>query len=171
MTWRTMTRSFSRFPANLPVRGCWPVTSTSPSRTHCQNCLWVVQNSLSLAHTIRAVFLALRLGGAVSIIKVQFLLSASERLPDFVPDVRRTLDDVHPGSLHSKHLLGGSSLPARDNRTRVPHASARRRGLAGNEPDHRLARVFADNRRRLLLSGPTDFADHHHRIGIRISFK
>ena len=42
-------------------RGFCPVTSTKPSRTHCQNCFCVVQNSLSFAQTIRAVFFAIAL--------------------------------------------------------------------------------------------------------------
>src|SRR5215813_8568821 len=61
MTWRTMIISFSRRPAKRPVKGFCPVTSTRPSRTHCQNCFCVVQNSLSFAQTIRAVFFAIAL--------------------------------------------------------------------------------------------------------------
>jgi hypothetical protein len=85
------------------------------------------------------------------------LLRGLERLFDLSADIRRALHDVNPGSLHRCHLLGGSSLPACDNRSGVSHPAAGRRGLSGNEPDHRLGHVIADERGSLLFSRSTNF--------------
>ncbi len=50
----TINSSWSRRKA--PVSGRSWVFSITPSLTHCQNCFWVVQNSLRSRHTTRAVF-------------------------------------------------------------------------------------------------------------------
>src|SRR5215211_1570590 len=50
----TSNSSCSRL--NSPVNGCSPVLTTMPSRTHCQNCVCVVQNSFRSRQTTRAVF-------------------------------------------------------------------------------------------------------------------
>src|SRR5918912_1552375 len=51
---RTISSSFSRVKA--PVRGLSPVLTTTPSLTHCQNCVCVVQNCLRSRQTTSAVF-------------------------------------------------------------------------------------------------------------------
>src|SRR5437763_5819332 len=49
----TFSSSASR--TNSPASGLSPVLTTTPSLTHCQNCAWVVQNSLRSRQTTRAV--------------------------------------------------------------------------------------------------------------------
>ena len=50
----TINSSYSR--RNSPRSGWSSVFTTTPSRTHCQNCFWVVQNSFRSRQTTRAVF-------------------------------------------------------------------------------------------------------------------
>ena len=48
------------------------------------------------------------------------------------------LHDVHAGLGQRVHLLRRRALAAGDDRAGVAHAASRRRGLAGDEADHRL---------------------------------
>ena len=60
------------------------------------------------------------------------------------------------------------ALAAGDDRARMAHALARRRGHAGDEADHRLSHVGLDPARAVFLVGAADLADHDHRFGLRI---
>ena len=56
--------------------------------------------------------------------------------------------------------MGCGALPAADDRARVAHAPAGRRGLSGDEANHRLLHVLLDELRRRLFSRAADLANH-----------
>src|SRR5256885_11300448 len=59
-------------------------------------------------------------------------------------------------------------LPARDDRSRMAHALARRRRRPGDEPDHRLLVVGLDPGGGVLFLTAADLADQDHRVGLGI---
>ena len=60
------------------------------------------------------------------------------------------------------------ALAAGDDRARVSHPLARRRGHARDEADDRLFHVVLRPQRGGLLVAAADLADHHHGVGVRI---
>ena len=50
----------------------------------------------------------------------------------------------------------------------MAHALAGRRGEPGNVGDHRRGQPLGDEGRGLLLVVPTDLADQHHGVGLRV---
>ena len=72
----------------------------------------------------------------------------------------RARGDAHAGGFEGGDLVGGRAAAAGDDGAGVSHAPARRRRLAGDEGDHRLGHVLADELGRLLLRGAADLADH-----------
>src|SRR3954471_7517114 len=76
--------------------------------------------------------------------------------------------DADAGRLHGGDLVLGSAFPARDDRTRVAHAAARRRGAPGDEADRRslpaLLSLLRQELRRVLLGRAADFANHDDRL-------
>src|SRR5262245_12982383 len=70
--------------------------------------------------------------------------------------------------LHCRHLLTRSSLPTSNNRTRVTHPTAGRRGLSANETDDRLRHIRLDVCRRLFFCSASDFTDHDDTGGFGI---
>src|SRR3954464_527579 len=71
-------------------------------------------------------------------------------------DIRWALDHPHAGGGERVHLLFRRAAAARDDRARVPHAASRRRGLPGDEADHRLLEVRLDPRRGVPLGVAAD---------------
>ena len=74
----------------------------------------------------------------------------------------------NPRRFHGLDLLRRRALAAGDDRAGVAHAASRRRGLAGDESDHRLLHVRLHVLRRGLFGVAADFADHDHGFGLRI---
>src|ERR1700733_13701358 len=72
----------------------------------------------------------------------------------------------NPRVLHRLHFVFRFSRSARNDRARVAHSSSWRRGLSGDESNHRLLDVRLDVLRRGLLGVAADLADHHD--GVRI---
>src|SRR5262249_58945254 len=68
-------------------------------------------------------------------------LALAEHARDGGAHVGGTLDGGDAGRFHRLHLLGGGAFAARDDRARVAHAAARRRGLAADEADDRPCAV------------------------------
>ena len=75
---------------------------------------------------------------------------------------------MNPCRLQRGHLLGRRSFAAADDGAGVAHASARRRGLAGDEGDDRLGHVLLHEGRRFLLRRSADLADHDDGFGVGI---
>src|SRR5688572_22994151 len=68
--------------------------------------------------------------------------------------------EAHAGGLERGDLLRRRALAARNDGARVPHALPFGRGLPGDEPDHRLRHLAADEGRGFLLGRAADLADH-----------
>ena len=66
------------------------------------------------------------------------------------------------------HLFGGRALASGDDRSGVAHAASRRRGLSGDEANHRLLDMLFHILRRSLFRCAADFADQDDRLGLRI---
>src|SRR5579885_679911 len=69
---------------------------------------------------------------------------------------------------HGGDLVLGLAAPPGNDRARMAHAAARRRGLPGDEADHRLLDVILYVRGGLFLGIAADLADHDDgvRVGI-----
>src|SRR5689334_15024028 len=80
------------------------------------------------------------------------------------PDQRRRLHYGDARGFERLHLLGRRAVTAGNDRTGVAHAASRRRGLAGDEGDHRLLHVLFDVLGGLLLGVAADLADHDDRV-------
>src|SRR5262249_2585089 len=91
-----------------------------------------------------------------------------EKLLDRLSHVGRTLDHLHARGGERSHLLGGSTLSARDDGARMTHAAPGRRGLSGNEADDGLLDLLLDPGGGIFLGAAADFADHDYRVGLRI---
>src|SRR5437762_2129390 len=83
-------------------------------------------------------------------------------------NVRRRVRDGDPRRLKGRALRLRGSRPSRDDRPRVAHTSAWRRGAAGDERSHRLAHLSLHEGGSLLLLLPADLADHHDPLGLRV---
>src|SRR6185503_8054227 len=70
--------------------------------------------------------------------------------------------------LHHRELLLRRALAAGNDRARVAHALARRRGDAGNETHDRLLHVLLDPLRRGFLVRAADLANHDDGLGLRV---
>src|SRR6185437_9306559 len=103
--------------------------------------------------------------GVRSVASLQSPVLFQPRL-DQIHEIDRALRHAHAGGLEGLELFCGRSRRTRDDRAGVAHAAARWSGLAGDEPDDGLLHVLLDERSRLLLIGPADFA--HHRDGLRV---
>ena len=84
------------------------------------------------------------------------------------PIAAGAFDDVDAGGGESLHLVGRGALASGDDRSGVAHATARRRGLPGDEADDRLLHVLLDVRGGGLFGGAADFADEDDRLGLGI---
>src|SRR5678815_4220412 len=82
--------------------------------------------------------------------------------------VRRVTRDLDPALFHDGELFVRRTFAAGNNRARVAHAFARRRGNARDEADHGLLHVRLDPACAVLFVRTADFADHDDRFGIRI---
>ena len=78
---------------------------------------------------------------------------------------------MNAGGDHGTHLVGGSSLPSGDDGAGVAHASAGRRGLSGDETDHRLFYVLFDVGCRGLFRRTADFANHDDGLGFGVGIQ
>ena len=65
----------------------------------------------------------------------------------------------------------GGAMPAGNDRAGVAHAASRRRGLPGDEADHRLLHSRLHKFRRGFFRVAADLADHDHRFGLRIAIE
>ena len=98
----------------------------------------------------------------------QTRLYLPEHLPHLRAHVGRALDHVHAGLGQRVHLLGRRALAAGDDRAGVAHAASRRRGLAGDEADHRLLELALDEGGGFLLGRAADLADHDDGFGVGV---
>src|SRR3569832_2930908 len=92
--------------------------------------------------------------------------SAREELEHALADVRRGIGDAHTGRLERRDLVLRAALAACDERARVAHASAGRRGDAGDIGHHRFALAGLDVFRGLFLGRAADLADHDDALGL-----
>src|SRR5262249_36166762 len=85
-------------------------------------------------------------------------------------DLRRAFNHSDTGITHRRHLFLRGSLPSADDGAGMPHATSRRRGLPGDEPDHGLRDALLDIARRFFFRSAADLADHDDRtrVGVRI---
>src|SRR5690348_7041613 len=83
-------------------------------------------------------------------------------------EVRGSFDGAYPCSAHCRVLVLGRALSAADDRARMPHAAARRRGLAGDETDDRFFHVRFDPLSGGFFRVTADFSDQDDcvRVGI-----
>src|SRR5277367_4694209 len=72
---------------------------------------------------------------------------------------------------HGLDLLGGSSLPAGNDRAGMAHPPSRRRSLTRNESHHRLFHPRLHVFRSSFLGVASDFPDNHYHFGLRILVK
>src|SRR6185436_13043306 len=96
------------------------------------------------------------------------VLRLSEDPLDRFADLRGCLEYRHAGALERRHLFRGGPLAAGDDRSRVPHATTRRRGLTGDESDDRLLHLALGVQRRLFLGGAADLADQDDGAGVGV---
>ena len=72
------------------------------------------------------------------------------------------------GGAHGFVFFLRGALAAADDRAGMAHAAAGRRGLPGDEADHRLLHVFLDEFRGDFFGVAADFADHDDGVGVGI---
>src|SRR5580704_413909 len=92
----------------------------------------------------------------------------AERCGHGVSYLRRTLHRANSCCAHRPVFFRGGSLPSADNCAGMSHAAPGRRGLPGDEADHRLLYIFLDVFGSHFLSIAANFADHYDRVGIAI---
>src|SRR5690348_3392096 len=86
-------------------------------------------------------------------------------------EVRGSFDGAYPCSAHCRVLVLGRALSAADNRARMPHAAAWRRGLAGDETDDRFFHVRFDPLSGGFFGIAADFADQDDSMCVGIIVK
>src|SRR3569832_2923821 len=94
--------------------------------------------------------------------------SAREELEHALADVRRGIGDAHTDRLERHNLVLRAALAACDDRARVAHAFAGRRGDAGDIGHHRFAHAGLDVFRGLFLGRAADLADHDGALGLAV---
>src|SRR5580704_9372496 len=92
---------------------------------------------------------------------------AQERLADG----SGALDGVDTRIAHRSVLVRCGTLPAADDCSGMPHAPSRRRRLTADKADYRFRYILLDELRRYFLGVAADFADHHDRMGVRITIE
>src|SRR5215469_17357408 len=86
-------------------------------------------------------------------------------------DFGRRVAHANSRLFHGLDLLRRRAMPAGNNRSGMAHAASWGGGLSGNESDHWLFHSRLHEFRRSLLGVAADFADHHHRLGLRIAIE
>src|SRR3569833_953770 len=94
--------------------------------------------------------------------------SAREELEHALADVRRGIGYAHTRRLERGDLVLRAALAARDDRARMAHAFAGRRGDAGDIGHQRFAHAGLDVFRGLFLGRAADLADHDDALGLAI---
>src|SRR5690348_17141959 len=99
-----------------------------------------------------------------------FILRCDQQLLQRLAELRWAWADDDSSRLHRRDLARRIALAAGDDRTRVAHSAARRRGAAGDEADDRLPapalRFVGEELRGVLFGAAADLADHDDRLGL-----
>src|SRR5580692_445149 len=95
----------------------------------------------------------------------------SQRRHKRLPYGRWRFCHADAGRFHHFDLLRGCALAAGNDRPGVTHSASRRRGLPGDEADHRLLHVGLHKFRGGFFGIAADFTNHNHGFGLGIAIE